>query len=63
MDITLLKHTDPGDLEAEFGFFFGEWYPIPKKGLTSFQNIDYMNLFLLKLIKMYFTRIEILSLV
>ena len=36
---------------------------LTKKDPTSFQNISYMKLLLLKLIKMYFTKIGILSLV
>ena len=45
------------------GIFLVNDIPYHKKGLTSSQNIIYMNLFLLKLIKMCFTRIEISSLV
>ena len=51
MDITLLKHTGLVDLVVDLDFFLVNDIPY-QKGLTSFQNISYMKLLLLKLIKM-----------
>ena len=44
MDITLLKHTDLGDLVVELGFFC-EWYPITKKAYLMPEYKLYESIF------------------